>query len=168
MTFAGISPNQVTTMNISTHSIDKKKLARVISYRHPALVHRLQEKEGLTLGEAETLFEDTKRFLFLCGSFDEVMAPSPMIDQGWHHFILFTRDYATFCHDYIGSFIHHCPHQPGATPDHYALNSATLTNAKLVFGDDLSPNWNLPAGSSCNDECSATTNCQDSTSDCSN
>jgi len=31
------------------------------------------------------------------------------IDDMWHTFLLFTQDYANFCQDYFGSFIHHDP-----------------------------------------------------------
>lgn len=31
------------------------------------------------------------------------------IDEMWHEFILFTRDYTQFCLDYFGEYIHHLP-----------------------------------------------------------
>lgn len=31
------------------------------------------------------------------------------IDDMWHTFLLFTKEYAEFCHHYFGTFIHHHP-----------------------------------------------------------
>lgn len=31
------------------------------------------------------------------------------IDDMWHTFLLFTKDYADFCEKYFGEFIHHFP-----------------------------------------------------------
>ena len=31
------------------------------------------------------------------------------IDDMWHTFLLFTKDYAGFCQQYFGEFIHHLP-----------------------------------------------------------
>lgn len=31
------------------------------------------------------------------------------IDEGWHSFLLYTEDYASFCNEYLGEFVHHVP-----------------------------------------------------------
>ena len=36
------------------------------------------------------------------------------VDRIWHQFILFTREYATFCEINFGCFLHHSPVVPGA------------------------------------------------------
>jgi len=33
------------------------------------------------------------------------------IDEMWHTFILFTRDYAAFCEGHFGCFLHHVPNE---------------------------------------------------------
>lgn len=81
----------------------------MLSYQHPDLVKRLGRKLKLAPEEAEELFVDLKRFLLAC-----VVAPGPhtpdaRIDAAWHEFILFTRDYARFCTEFAGRFIHHRP-----------------------------------------------------------
>jgi hypothetical protein len=41
------------------------------------------------------------------------------VDEVWHAFILFTREYADFCQDIFGEFIHHVPRTsrtPSGTP----------------------------------------------------
>lgn len=85
-------------------------LNAVMSYAHPGLVARLEQKLSLTKEDAALLFEDTKRFLFMCATNPgRRIAPPEMVDEGWHNFILFTRDYAQFCRRYLGRFIHHAP-----------------------------------------------------------
>ena len=81
----------------------------VLSYKHPLLLHRLQAKEGLDGREATALMEDMLRFLFLCGTSEQVYAPTERIDVAWHHFILFTRDYRQFCLHHFGRLIEHNP-----------------------------------------------------------
>jgi hypothetical protein len=73
----------------------------IFAYEHPALVDRLQEKLGLSQEQAEELFTDTKRFLFICGTKDGAFGPPEMIDECWHAFILFTKEYADFCNRFF-------------------------------------------------------------------
>lgn len=37
------------------------------------------------------------------------LAPSQLVDIGWHTFILHTVDYAAFCERVVGRFVHHVP-----------------------------------------------------------
>lgn len=58
---------------------------------------------------AETLLE-LKRWFTLCALHPEkTYATGGKVDEMWHTFILFTKDYARFCHDITGAFIHHVP-----------------------------------------------------------
>lgn len=58
---------------------------------------------------AETLLE-LKRWFTLCALHPEkTYATGGQVDELWHTFILFTKDYARFCHDLTGGFIHHVP-----------------------------------------------------------
>jgi len=47
-----------------------------------------------------------------------VAMPSPVVDEAWHEFILFTRSYRTFCRKALGRFLHHTPTE--------ALSASTL------------------------------------------
>lgn len=38
---------------------------------------------------------------------DETFSPSPLVDIGWHIFILHTREYTEFCDGLAGHYIHH-------------------------------------------------------------
>jgi hypothetical protein len=78
------------------------------------------------------------------------LAPSELVDAGWHAFILHTRDYADFCHRVAGRYLHHVP--TGGDPvKHGERAHATLSrtveairNAGFVVDPDL---W--PANANC-------------------
>ncbi|MFF3401368.1 glycine-rich domain-containing protein [Streptomyces sp. NPDC002659] len=45
------------------------------------------------------------------------LSPSKLVDIGWHTWILHTVDYARFCEQVCGRFIHHVPTPNGEEPD---------------------------------------------------
>lgn len=135
----------------------------VLAYEHPGMIARLQDKERLTEEEARVLFQDMLRFLFLCGTQNQVLSPSEAIDQAWHHFILFTQDYRKFCQQFFGKFI---DHQPFSRAERAVKQMAremrdrTLALATAVFGE-LSDNWSYPQADAA--DCTPSTNCQEVT-----
>ncbi|HUH01293.1 MAG TPA: hypothetical protein VML75_04815 [Kofleriaceae bacterium] len=64
-------------------------------------------------GEAQALFDDLKRWLWLKAQPDApvlvVTREMQILDEMWHCFILFTEEYASFCEHYCGGFVHHHP-----------------------------------------------------------
>lgn len=77
---------------------------------HTALAERVAKDEGIDLGLAERVIDQTLVFLVACAQNpDGKLAPSNATDPGWHAFILYTRDYAEFCQRIAGRFIHHQP-----------------------------------------------------------
>ena len=84
---------------------------KVMAYEHPELVERLVHKLEISREEALKAFRDMKRFLFIAGTMDSVplSPPSDLADEAWHHFMLFSKDYASFCFGFFGRFIHHQP-----------------------------------------------------------
>jgi hypothetical protein len=93
-------------------------LDEVSAYRHPGVVGRYAKDHGASREEAEEVFREMLKWLYLCyrnatdfpdaqpvAMFPELMK----LDWMWHTFILFTRDYSTFCTDHFGYFLHHSP-----------------------------------------------------------
>lgn len=120
-------------------------VTRVLSYEHPELIERLKRELRLTVADAQALFEDLKRFLALCGLRpDGEFVPTPTIDAAWHNFILYTRDYAAFCDEMFGQFLHHRPKSYFTTETHEQEFAETLVFAGKVFGE-LGSNWELEA-----------------------
>lgn len=102
------------------------KLARleaVLAYRHEGVVARYRRDHGGSETDAQEVFEHLLAFLFLSARSIELqhcavavgMYPEILkLDWMWHSFILHTRDYADFCQQHFGFFLHH---EPAAFPD---------------------------------------------------
>jgi hypothetical protein len=74
------------------------------------LVNRIVMDEQLDRQVAERIMDQALGFLQLCAiEPDGAYSPSPLVDIGWHTFILYTREYAEFCDRLAGFFIHHAP-----------------------------------------------------------
>ena len=117
-------------------------LESVASYQHPQLLTRLVEKVGMDADSARVLFEETKRFLYLCAITDQPLAPTALIDEVWHHFMLYSEDYAAFCNDKFGFMINHRPWSNAeVAASDWSIVRRTRKLAEDVFGEDLSSNW---------------------------
>lgn len=163
----------MTTIQRSTknrkHRTAKTPINRVMAYSFPPLIDRLVEKKGLERSDAEALYTDMLRFLYLCGTTEKTMAPSERIDLAWHEFLLFTRPYQAFCRRMFGFFIHHNPRESGKRPvpsEGASVIQDTLAAARAAFGE-LSGNWDFPkaADFTCNYNCARcstpSTSCED-------
>jgi tRNA uridine 5-carbamoylmethylation protein Kti12 len=89
-------------------------LDEVLAYQGEDIVDRFLHKYEVTLQEAEELFMETKKFLYLCitapkGQKVVITDDLSIIDEMWHNFILFTREYHDFCQRFAGYYIHHVP-----------------------------------------------------------
>ncbi|MDQ8043131.1 MAG: hypothetical protein REI11_00890 [Patulibacter sp.] len=67
-----------------------------------------REYDEYTEAEAREIFEDLKRFLVAGELLDRSLAPSLPVDNMWHAWILFTKDYHEFG-DLLNGYIHHRP-----------------------------------------------------------
>jgi hypothetical protein len=131
----------------------------VLAYSNPDIVERIARDYGMTVEQAEPVFRDTIRFLYLAGATDaRTLAPTKIIDKGWHSFLLFTRDYAEFCDRYFGHFIHHAPRRSSDPPPKVNHLAATFEVARQFFGPSLSSNWSYDIEAA---------DCQKCTSQCS-
>ncbi|MYS91463.1 hypothetical protein GTY47_17800 [Streptomyces sp. SID5464] len=67
------------------------------------------------------------------------LAPSKLVDIGWHAFILHTLDYADFCQQVVGQFVHHVPtaKAPGGSAETRQRTLAAITAAGYTIDHDL-------------------------------
>jgi hypothetical protein len=91
-------------------------LEEVLAYQHPAIIRRYRKDHGGSQQEAEAVFREMLKWLYLChrawaddGFGCTISHELEKIDQMWHSFLLFTMDYASFCERYFGVFLHHVP-----------------------------------------------------------
>lgn len=88
-------------------------LEDTLRYENAEVVHRFSQDHRISIEDSEEIFLETKRWLWLCATNPDVHLPlfseARAIDEMWHTFLLFTRDYAAFCETHFGKFVHHHP-----------------------------------------------------------
>ena len=87
-------------------------LEKIKSYNNEDLICRFLDIYEIDEAEAINIFEETKKWLWLCSNakFDLIIDDSLIIiDEMWHNFILFTKEYDAFCKEYLEVYIHHQP-----------------------------------------------------------
>ena len=76
------------------------------------------KRPELTPAQREMVFDGLKEYFHLCNLAGQNMVamPSQVVDDAWHEFILFTRQYQRYCRDALGRFLHHTPAEAMASP----------------------------------------------------
>ncbi|CAM3773400.1 hypothetical protein [Nocardiopsis rhodophaea] len=69
-------------------------------------VQRAHDHDAQT---AERIVDQVLVFLLACANTPSRIGPSPMVDQGWHAFILRTSEYREFCQNVLETFVDHFP-----------------------------------------------------------
>lgn len=94
----------------------QRRIAREAYVRHYVLPKGLFEKlqarhPELTRKDCELVAQGLRQFFltYLHGGFQFVAMPSQVVDELWHEFILYTRNYQHFCKQAFGRFLHHTP-----------------------------------------------------------
>lgn len=108
-----------------------------------AMLERFAKSRGVDLARARAIFEDTKRFLVVGRLVGAQLAPSEPVDEMWHSWILFTKDYHAFC-DMLGGYIHHKP-IPTGSPEQPPLDP-TVALIEAGFGALDEQTWPLALG----------------------
>jgi len=108
-------------------SLEARRADIIRKYALPqGLYAKLQQKRTeLSLKDCQLVGHALRQFFlaYLRGGFREIAMPSQVVDDLWHEFILYTREYQVFCRHAFGRFLHHTP----AT----MLGSKRETNASL-------------------------------------
>lgn len=98
-----------------------KSLDELASFKNNNVIYYFMENYGVTFDEGNEIFEETKKWLWLCATSKSIQVnggkapvlfidnPIIIIDEMWHTFILFTREYRNFCLDYFGQIVEHIP-----------------------------------------------------------
>ena len=145
-----IEPNyKATSQNPGKcHSVAEGKnteatLEDILAYENYAVIHKISEGLGCSSSRAKEVFNDVKRFLWMSASSSVNCIPSPVIDEGWHAFVLFTQDYADFCQKYFGQFLHHLPHKPQDQVINADGLVETIDRMHEIFEGKPSSNWDF-------------------------
>ena len=99
----------------STIAIDRTRVTKELSllknYKTPWLIEKLKKNEEFnSLEEIEQAYEEFLKFVLLQKKSEKPIAMmSKRVDEVWHQFILFTKEYKDFCEVNLGFFLHHSP-----------------------------------------------------------
>src|SRR2546425_7422020 len=111
--------------------VGRKSNMETVAQIPQRVIERYSRDRAITQAEAGTHFAELQKFLQVCASSGGIHAPSRALDEIWHTFVLFTKDYGDFCLKRFGRFIHH---EPTAVrmPTAY---TRTREIAERMFGD---------------------------------
>jgi hypothetical protein len=119
-----------------------------LTYEAPFLIEKLIKNAVVdTAEEGDALFREVKRYLVLAHQDQDHVwnMYSLRVDEAWHQFILFTRQYMDFCHRYFGRYI---PHNPSNAPKVEFVRPVEKTSFEQfharyqeLFGEPLPDVW---------------------------
>jgi hypothetical protein len=89
----------------------------VLAYQNRDVVYRFRKTYGITHEESADIFEQVKKWMWLAHHRRlagletglSIDMPIVVIDEMWHNFVLFTKEYTAFCKDFFGYYVHHAP-----------------------------------------------------------
>lgn len=126
-------------------------LERAMQFPLGDIVARCKKDHNYTDEDMVLLEKEVRRFLYLCViSKDSLGMYSKHVDNLWHTFILFTREYHAFSDLVNGSYIHHNPvrdHERPATQEQ-KVNACSdyaqfIKTYEATFGEEIHPIWLL-------------------------
>lgn len=122
-----------------------KSKEEFLNYKNLAVIKRYMKDYGANEEEATSIWLELMKYLYIAAYCDynklNVELPflyqvNTKIDEMWHRFLLFTKDYREFCDYYCDTFIDHAPEDSMDNsrsinnPDHY---QKIKENLKIYF-----------------------------------
>ncbi|MEM8667426.1 MAG: hypothetical protein AAGG48_07925 [Planctomycetota bacterium] len=93
---------------VSKH--DSFRILAVEKYDMSIVTSRIRNRELVPSELVEESVLEFRRMMAICAlGYSGFQVPCPEVDEVWHAFILFTREYEEFCSCAVGRFIHHAP-----------------------------------------------------------
>lgn len=129
---AGLNRHRIEEDALSETALAAAEAFRKTDSADLTNVTRRHAKDSkLSAAVAQEHIVEVRRFLAVCAA-----APAGMpigmagpVDDAWHTFLLFTRDYAAFC-EAMGGFVHHVPDTDAAS---HARSSAGYENFLAIY-----------------------------------
>jgi hypothetical protein len=126
------------------------KLSRIEDYDLDFLCDYLKKHKSHLIASHlvdEAVYEFRRWIALKLLGFADLRMVSQEMDEVWHTFILFTKDYQQFCETAVGRFIHHYP--KGPEPERRAVFVSQFRDAySSVFGE-VPGLWLLRANTDC-------------------
>jgi len=99
---------------------EKKRLRFIENYKFsPVLIKRVKaHHDYLNDADMRKVVKATRDYFHICSQAKGKMVamPSEIVDVFWHEFLLFTREYQSFCKKGVGRFLHHTPTEVMKSP----------------------------------------------------
>jgi hypothetical protein len=92
----------------------RANISAMLSFEAPYLLDKLMRLGVVeSRQDAQALFHEVIKYIVLCELHPERELPmiSRRVDEVWHQFALFTKQYHQFCAQFIGGFFHHAPNE---------------------------------------------------------
>lgn len=105
------------------------------------IAKRISTMVNCTDEQGVELLRDVSYFLWVASKSKNVSVPSPIIDEAWHVFVLFTKEYTHFCNTYCGGYVHHAPHVGKEIKMSEQYVKPTIDLVYELFGELPSKNW---------------------------
>jgi hypothetical protein len=123
VTLADVTPAQLTRLR----ALERYDLSFVVDC--------LPRQKSSRSSSVHSTVLDFKRFMGLAAlGYGGLPVPSQQVDDVWHAFLRFPREYAAFCQKAVGFLVHHIPTASG--PKH-SESSRVVRAYKRVFGVDI-------------------------------
>jgi hypothetical protein len=114
----------------------------LFAYEAPFLIEKLVAA-GVARSEQQArqlVLELQKYFWLSRHSGAPLPMSSALVDAAWHQFVLFTREYAEFCRQHLGAFLHHGPTLADGPPAAQRSPEEFVQRYEAQFGP-LPPVW---------------------------
>ena len=108
-------------MQMKTPTLDE-----VLQYECADVVYRFHKTYGIPREAAADIFVQVKKWLWLAHQRRlagletglSIDIPIVVIDEMWHNFVLFTKEYTAFCKHFFGYYVHHAPTTEAEETEH--------------------------------------------------
>lgn len=117
-------------MNHTITPLDEATRQRIIA--------RMMREHDFSSEMATAIMDETLVYMHAANHDTEGIGPSKIVDVGWHTFILYTWEYAQYCQDAFGHFLHHSPTDyEGASDMPLSATLAFMEANGITYDPDL-------------------------------
>jgi hypothetical protein len=125
------------------------------------VIYKFRNQYAVSEAQARDIFTETKKWLWFCARLERQQRTLPnglrmrapvihvnkvIIDEMWHVFILFMRDYQRFCEEYLGGILYHSPGSPLYEEMDEDETRAQLECISEELGDETLRKWYVEYG----------------------
>jgi hypothetical protein len=140
-------PLDIKVTNATTTQLAKLRVLE--RYDLSFVADRIARENGSRPNSLSDAVLEFKRYMGLVAlGYRGLPVPNQEVDDIWHAFLLFTREYAIFCRKTVGFFVHHIPtisSKKTKTPKSVRLSRAY----RKIFGLDMLTTGHCNHCSSC-------------------